>query len=216
MLDFNNEQEQQTRNYGPVPAGSKVLVRLTIRQPKYPAAGLEMVARSQKGLLHLDAGYEVIAGTYEGVKWFEMLWLPTGHQREVLTDGQATACIIAGRKMRAMIEASKGIMPKDDSDRAKRGRTVGSWLDFNGLEFPIVTAIDDRPYEKNGKRYWNNIISSILTPDNKDYDFIKNGGEIISDGPVAGETKSNRQTSSNSDPGYETPPAYAYDDGVPF
>lgn len=220
MLDFNNEQEQQTQNYGPVPAGSKVLVRLHVTTPKFPAKGDNrdgIVAASKDGALYLNVKIEVVAGTYEGVSWFENLWLPVPHQREALSSGMVKACNIAGAKMRAMLEAAKGIMPKDDSDKAKRLRSTGGWLDFDGLEFPIVAAIDNRPYEKNGNTYWNNRISKVITPDMPEYSDVKAGGEFISDGPTAGDAQRRGGSGpQNGDPGYDLPPTSAYDDSVPF
>lgn len=38
MIDLSQEQEQKSA-YGPVPSGSRVLVRLTIEKPRYASPG---------------------------------------------------------------------------------------------------------------------------------------------------------------------------------
>lgn len=187
MIDLNQEQDQQSRNYGPVPAGSTVFLRLTIKTPKYPSGGDPYVAKSQGGLLYLDATYEVIQGTFEEVKFYEMLWLPVGMQTIRLTEGQVKACNIAGRKMKAIVSAAKGVALSDKSEKASRVRTLNSWLDLSGLEFPAVLALNDKPYEKDGKFYWNNCIASIVTPDSSKYTEVYKLGELLTDGPVSGE-----------------------------
>ena len=43
MIDLSQESEQKSA-YGPVPSGSRVLVRLTIEKPKYASHDDELVA----------------------------------------------------------------------------------------------------------------------------------------------------------------------------
>lgn len=219
MLDFNNEQAQQIRAQGPIPAGSSVLVHLHIRKPKYEVQGMDFVAQAKSGMLYLDAEYEVIAGQYAGFKLWENLFLPRGHQQANLSQGQEQACSIAGAKMRAMLEAAKGVDPKDESPQAARKRQISSWLDFSGLEFPIVVGIAKEQNEgKDGKMYWNNSISRIVTPNMPQYEEVRHGGEIITNGPITGDggKRGSRHSNNGGDPGYDQPPASAYDSDVPF
>ncbi|MCL1888467.1 MAG: hypothetical protein FWF96_06310, partial [Kiritimatiellaeota bacterium] len=88
MIDFSQEEEQRTRNYGPVPAGSIVFVTMTLERPKYPAPDHEFVSISKGGLRGLWAKFEISEGTYIGCSWYENLWLPQGYQQISLTDGQ--------------------------------------------------------------------------------------------------------------------------------
>ena len=46
MLDLNMESEQKNRNYGPVPAGSKVMVRISVETPKYGLHDTPWVAQA--------------------------------------------------------------------------------------------------------------------------------------------------------------------------
>jgi hypothetical protein len=221
FLDLNNEEEQQQRNYGPVPSGSLVLCRITIEKPQYSDQGNSFISRSQHGMLGLWAKIEVVAGTYAGVYWYDNIWLPISQQKVPLNDGQQTACRMGGARIKAVVEACRGISPKDDSAKAKRDRNI-EILDLNGMEFPARLGISNKPGKsKDGRMFWNNIVGAVITPDKSEYKEIRNGGERITDGPVVGKESANQtqtQPSQNGydDPGYDAPPASAYDDSVPF
>lgn len=95
-IDFNNEEEQKERSNGTIPPGSKVLVVLSIEKPTYAHDLHDYVSVSKQGLLGLWVKYTVIAGTYEGSKWHENIWLQEGQQEINLNDGQRTAAASAG------------------------------------------------------------------------------------------------------------------------
>lgn len=219
MIDFNNEQEQRQRNYGPVPAGSMVLCKIRIEKPNRPAGDDPYISMAKSGLRGLWVKVEVVSGEYAEVFWYENMWLPAAHQKCTLDEGQTKACNMWGARMRAILEASNGFMPKDDSPKAKRARDISSWFDFNERVFPVRVGIAKEPYVKGDKVYWNNAIAAIITPDKKEYRQIMDGGEIITDGPVTGDG-SKRPVQNGSgfpdDPGYEQPPASAYESDVPF
>lgn len=189
MIDLNHEEEQRERNYGPVPAGSRVLLRLSVLKPMYPSRDDEMLAETKNGLLQLACKLEVAAGSYEGCSWLENITLPEGSQSAGLTDGQRTACRIGGALLRAIVESARRIDPKATDPRSCRGRSVNSWLDFDGMEFPAKVKIHDEPRvnKKDGREYWNNRIGTVLPCTAKEYAEITRGGEIITDGPVRGE-----------------------------
>ena len=95
MLDLNMESEQKNRNYGPVPAGSKVMVRISIETPKYGLQDTPCVAQAKSGLLGLWCKFTVAGGLYDGVEWYDTLWLPTGYQNIRLNEGQTSLSCIA-------------------------------------------------------------------------------------------------------------------------
>lgn len=187
VLDFNNEEQQRSAHTGPVPSGSRVLVELSLEKPKHSAVNMPYISETKGGLLGLWVKYTVSAGSYEGCSWYENLWLPKGQQAVRLTDGQVTACNIAGRKLRAIVEAARNIDPKSTESRAVRGRQLADWFDLNGMQFPVIVGIDSEPFEnKYGKTCWSNTLYAVVTPDKKEYAELMRGGEIITDGPVAG------------------------------
>lgn len=211
MIDLNDEQEQRERNYGPVPAGSKVLVRLELQKPKYASRDHEMVAMTKSGLLQLQCKVEVCAGSYEGCWWYENITLPSRNQTIRLDGNLQTACRIGGSMLRAIIESVRHIDPKTTDQKAARARQVNSWMDFDGLEFPARLAIDKRSYEgKDGKTYWNNRLGSVIPCTAKEYADIMSGGEFITDGPTTGDTAANTGRSNNAPHG-----SLPYDDSPP-
>lgn len=188
MIDLNHEEEQRERNFGPVPAGSRVLLRLSVLKPMYPSRDDEMLAETKNGLLQLAGKLEVVSGTYEGCNWFENITLPEGSQAIGLTDKQRIACRIGGSLLRAIVEAARRIDPKATDARSCRGRNVNTWLDFDGMEFPAKVKLDKEPYiGKDGRAYWKNRIAAVVPCTSKEYADLSRGGEIITDGPVRGE-----------------------------
>jgi len=209
MLDFNGEEEQQSRNYGPVPTGSIVFLTMSVEKPTFVAPENPYVAISKGGLRGLWVKFEVVRGTYAGCSWYENVWLPKGMQQIRLHEGQETACNMSGAKLRAIVEAHRGIFPKDQSPQANRQRQTSDWLDFNGMEFPCRVGINNKPHEKNGKTYWNNLIGMVITPDKAEYAEVKKAGEIITDGPVVGTGTPRQQAQSQGD-------GFGGDDGMPW
>lgn len=226
--DFNDAETQKQRVSGPVPAGSIVLLKLEIQKPnpEYAAKPGSFVTRSKKGLLWLDCMLTVQAGTYEGYKWFENFMLPEGMQQVSLTDGQKTACRISYSRMRAIIEAARGIDPKDQSQRARAARTLSNLLDLNGMTFPCRVGLDKQPRfytKKDGSQgiAWDNRVGYILPVTDARFTEVMNGGEIITDGPTAGEMPHETESYSTSEsntgdsiPGWDTPPVGV--DDIPF
>lgn len=216
MIDLSQEQEQKSA-YGPVPSGSRVLVRLTIEKPKYASHDDELVAMAKTGLLQLFCRLEVAAGSYEGVAWYENITLPSRAQNIRLTEGQQKACGSGGRTLRAIVEAVRCVDPKDKSPEADRKRVLNSWSDLDGREFPARLGISKEPYEgRDGHLYWSNTLGRILPCTDKEYQEIMNGGEVITDGPVVGDQQqqrqATRQTGGYADTGY---PSGGYADRSP-
>ena len=173
MLDFSNEEDQRVG--GPIPKGSCVKVRLRIRVPRSENKTGEYFFRSEKGLVGLDAEYEVVAGSYTGNKIWEIIWLPKQHQNIQLTDGQVKACNMAGSKIKAILSASRNT----DSNYQMR-----DWLALDAVEFGVIVGISK---EANSKGYWNNTIAKIITPSMNHYKEVMSGCEVITDGPVTGD-----------------------------
>lgn len=121
MIDLSQEQEQKSA-YGPVPSGSRVLVRLTIEKPKYASQDDELVAMAKTGLLQLFCRLEVAAGSYEGVAWYENITLPSRAQNIRLTEGQQKACGSGGLAEAAQAVRQMGHGNDENVPRMRRGR----------------------------------------------------------------------------------------------
>ncbi|MBS7087539.1 MAG: hypothetical protein KH192_20475 [Klebsiella aerogenes] len=214
MLDFNNEAEQKNTNYGPVPAGSKVMVSITVEMPQYAVEDQPYVSKTKKGLRGLWCKFSVTCGAYEGVSWYDNLWLSTGYQVIQLEEKQQVACNRSGALIRAIIEAHRGIKPKDIDPRAVSARRINDWTDLSGMEFPAKLGISKKSYTgKDGKEYWNNYVMSIITPDKDEYLAIKSGHEVITDGPVTGNGGTQKPQTYTAPPEADTyGQPFPYDD----
>lgn len=177
-LDFSNEEDQREFKQGPVPGGSIVVLRMSILEPAEQAQAPDNrhIYVSKNGLRQIYCQFVVDRGTFEGVQFRQNITLPLGQQKNNLTDGQRKACIIGGAQLKAICLASGHSLKLRDI------------TDMEGWKFSARLGINDRPSEKNGRTYWNNTISRIITPDDKPYEQVRREGEIIvENGPVTGK-----------------------------
>lgn len=178
-IDFNTAGEQREGTTA-IPPGSMVLVQLTLRTPKAGREGSAPgLTRANSGMDYLDCEFEVIAGTYKGNK----IW-NNYNVGGAVSDGQRKAVEISMRSLRAMVEAGRGINPKDNSPTAAAGRRLNAWTDLNGLACPVVVGCEISTPNAQGKRYVNNTLERIVTPDKPEYSLLMDGGEVISDKPL--------------------------------
>lgn len=180
MLDFNSAPEQ--RDYSNplvIPPDSIVKVRLEIQQPEDKKISLKSPALSvsEKGNHYLTFFAEVAHGSFEGKKIYCMYTV----DMDVQNDKTQKAINNSKATIRAMLEASRNINPKDPSTQAAQARIISSWFDLDGLEFPAKIGI--KPI-KAGDQYINNEIIKIITPDMPEYSIVMGGGEIITEKPI--------------------------------
>lgn len=173
-MAFDLSQESSQTAYGPVPAGSEVMLQLELMEPNQAIPEHKFVRAASTGLLQIYAKFTVQHGSYSGVSFRQNINLPAHVQRIQLTAGQTKACNIGGAQLKAICEA------------AKKPTKMRDIMDINGLKFPARVKLNKKPVEKNGNVYWNNELDMVITPDKPHYDEIVRGGEIITDGPVAG------------------------------
>lgn len=182
MIDLNNAEEQREGTGSKAaPPDSIVMVQLIIRQPKSGSEGsMPMLTRAQSGLERLDCEFVISGGAYAGAKWFDRLSVGNAH-----TEGQKKAVDIAMRTIRAMVEASRNISPKDASPQAAQGRVLQSWEELNGIYFPAMVDAVVSDANSKGQRFVNNKLKRVITPDRaEEYALVWNGGEIITDKPL--------------------------------
>lgn len=187
MLDFTNEQEQTDRNYGPIPAGSIVIVKLELQNAPETMQWKEpYIYQAKSGLLMLNFICTVTAGTYQGVHWYQRITLPAKAQIIGLEPKQETACSIGGAMLKAILQA------------AKKPLQINSYQVFNGLTIPVKVKIGNNPYVANGNTYWKNEIAKIITPEMPEYMEVKQARQIINpDGAVKGIMRANEQVNNS-------------------
>ena len=182
MIDLNTCEEQgEGQGRGAVPPDSIVVLQMTIRLPEAGREGSMMgLTRARSGLEYLNCEFVVASGSYQGTKFWNNL-----NVAGATTDGQKKAVDISMRTIRAIVEASRNISPKDASPQAAQQRTLQSWEELHGVQFPAQLGCEvSEPRQKDGKRFVNNTLKRVITPDRSEYEQIYHAGEIISDNPL--------------------------------
>lgn len=177
MLNFNNAEEQKEvgSGNGPIPPKSIVKVKMTVREPSEKKRSnihqVLTVSATNTSNHFLDCEFEVVAGTYEGLK----IW------QNYVVSGSEKATNISMSFLRAVLESARGIQPTDSSPQATQARQLNDWRDFTGMEFPVLVGVK-KP--KSGDLYINNDIMRAITPDKPEYQAVMAGGEVISELPI--------------------------------
>ena len=181
-IDLNTAEEQSNgTGKGAVPPDSIVLLQMTIRQATNGKQGsAPLLTRAQSGMEYLNCEFEVVQGSYKGAKFWNNL-----NVSGASTSGQKTAVDISMRTIRAMVEASRGVHPKDSSPQAAQARILQDWSELQGIYFPAMLDCEISDPDKNGKRWVNNKLKRVITPDKEEeFAHICNGGEIITANPL--------------------------------
>lgn len=175
MINLGDAEKQKEMARGPVPKGSLVKVRMEIRKPKTADAD-PAVTVFKTGLKGLDCEFIVASGQFSGVKIWENWFLPPAMQTVKLNKGQEGVCNSGFSKMRAVIEAARGLDPDDPA----ANRNISSWFDLHGLEFPVKIGVK-KP--EPGDQFINNTIGKVLSIKDEEFPLVMGGSEVITDEP---------------------------------
>ena len=180
-IDLNTAGEQQTGSNLVIPPKSKVQVQLAIIYPEAGRSGSSApeLTRAHSGLEYLATKLTVTRGTFVGKVIYQNFNLANAQ-----TTGQQKAIDISVRSIRAMVEASRGIRPKDSSPTATQARKLQRWSELDGLTCFIVVDCEQSQPSRNGKVYINNRLYSVVTIDDPCYQQLTQQGEMISNEPV--------------------------------
>lgn len=173
MFDFNDAAPQSNTDLIPAKTYAKVLA--TVR----PGKGHQdmWVTRSATGFEYLNMEFTLTSAPMAKRKIFSNVGVGG------TTDGHEKAAEISRTFLRSLLESARGIDPKDESDKARKARSIASWGDLVELEFAVEIGI-----EKGKDGYADkNKINKVITPDNKLYSRIMGGETILPGGssPVA-------------------------------
>lgn len=180
-IDLNTAGEQQTSTSLVIPPHSKVQVQLSIIYPDAGRAGASApeLTRAHSGLEYLATKLTVTRGSFAGKVMYQNFNLANAQ-----TTGQQKAVDISIRSIRAMVEASRGIRPKDNSPTATQARKLQRWSELDGLTCFIVVDCEQSQPSHKGKVYINNRLYSVVTIDDPCYQQLTQQGEMISNEPV--------------------------------
>lgn len=183
-----NQAEEQGVGSGPIPEDSVVLVATEVRLPKAGKEGTAhpLFSRASSGYEYLDFEFTVISTKFKDRKiWQNYMLSFTGAP----TEKSNQAISISMRTLRAMVEAARKIHPKDATPPATKARIINDFSDLNGMLFPVVVGCEWGKANSEGKRYLNNTIKRIVTPDDERFAkvFADPEGVIVSDKPFPPE-----------------------------
>lgn len=176
MLDFNNAPDHQGTGTGSaIPPESIVPIAMTIRAPKAGKEGSQhqLFCKSSTGNEYLDVEFEV-KGQFDGRKIWERFTITGTNKKGKPNSDQSMATL------RAIIESSRNINPKDPSPAASAARQLSDWADFNGMTFLAKVKCVVEQNQRDGQWYVNNEIVKVITPDMAEYQH----GEHITDKPI--------------------------------
>ena len=180
-IDLNTAGEQQTGSSLVIPPHSKVQVQLSIIYPEAGRSGASApeLTRAHSGLEYLATKLTVTRGSFAGKVIYQNFNLANAQ-----TTGQQKAVDISIRSIRAMVEASRGIRPKDNSPTATQARKLQRWSELDGLTCFIVVDCEQSQPSHKGKVYINNRLYSVVTIDDPCYQQLTQQGEMISNDPI--------------------------------
>ena len=188
-VDLNQAPEQGT-GAGPIPEDSVVIVVAEIRPPKAGKEGTThplFCKSSSSPYEYLDFEFTVISTKFKDRKIWQNFMLSFTSNAPTEKSNQAIG--ISMRTLRAMVEAARKISPKDASPAATAARIINDFSDLNAMLFPVVVGCEWGKPNNEGKRYLNNTIKRIVTPDDERFAkvFADPEGAIISDKPFPPE-----------------------------
>ncbi len=130
MFDFN-DADKQGGDFELIPAGTEVPVMMALRPGGHGEGG--WLRQSNAGdKLMLDCEFTVTSGEYANRKFWGMM----------VVEGSEKAANISRATLRAILEATRGIDPNDQTTAAQQARVVTGWGDFNAAEFIAKVGIE--------------------------------------------------------------------------
>ncbi len=201
-VDFN-DAAQQGSGAGPIPEDSVVVVVADIREPKAGKQGTAnpLFCAASSGYEFLDFEFTVISPKFKDRKIWQNFML---HYTKAATEKSQQAISISMRTLRAMVEAARKISPKDTSPEATKARVINDFSDLRSMLFPVVVGCEWGQQNASGRRYLNNTIKRIVTPDDERFERVFNDPEgcILSDKPLPPEPAGNAAVQGGPKPAW--------------
>jgi len=186
-VDFNTASEQGG-GAAPIPDGSVVIVCADIREPKAGKQGTvnPLFCAADSGYEFLDFEFTVLSTRFKDRKIWQNFML---HYNKPATENSSKAISISMKTLRAIVEAHRKISPKDSSPTATKARIINDFSDIRSMVFPIEVGCEWSKPNRDGKRYLNNTIKRIITPDDERFEkvFAHPEGCLVSDKPLPPE-----------------------------
>lgn len=134
-LDFNTADTQAET----IPDGSTVpVIFALVHGDAGPENTLHKSKSSEALMLSLEA--TVTSGPFARRKFWPRYYM--GAATGAMTEGQETAVGISRKMLRAIVEASRGFSPTDETPAAVKARQLKSLTELDGMECTVVTGIE--------------------------------------------------------------------------
>ena len=164
--DFNDADSQN--DFDLIPKGTIVPVRMTIKPGGFDDTnrgwtGGYATHNPETGSVYLSCEFVVTQGQYARRKVWSLIGLFSSKGPEWGNMGRSF--------VRGILNSSRGISEKDNSQQAMMARRINGFPDLDGIEF--LAKID---VEKDQHGDDKNVIKFVITPDNKEYGKYVNGG----------------------------------------
>lgn len=171
-----------------IPNGAIVLVEgrlrrggATVDKFDHPEDQGAFKASQSSDVVMADWEFTVQAGKYARRKIWQTMVVEGGQVNE---KGESKGWVITKSTLRAMVDSALGLNPKDESDAAKQKRNIPYFTaleyynnrgDNSGIVFVAKIGV-----EKGQNGYPDrNKITSVVTPDKKEWQTVIQGGEIL-------------------------------------
>ena len=174
MIDFHDAAPQ--RGFDLIPANTVVPVVMTIRPGAVGDGGWATQSNSSDAK-YLNCEFTVSAGPHVNRKIWQNLTISGGKVNE---KGESIAWNITKSNIRAMLNSARGVRADDDSETARKARTIKNWGDLNGLAFVCKLKV-----EKGKDGYADkNQIGQVLEPGHEEYSAPPEASHAASAAPA--------------------------------
>lgn len=144
-----------------IPQGTKLMLRMNYTPGGSPMDGA--LTKAKEGDAHyLKAEFTVLRGPFKGRKFWENMTFAGGMVDE---KGNSIAAKITRGNVRSILDAARGLDPKDESPETSAKRIINGFGDLQGLVFFVKVGVEPA----KGNYAAKNKLGTILTVDHKDY-----------------------------------------------
>lgn len=175
--DFNDAEDQAS--FDVIPKGEIVKVRMTIKpggfnQPEQGWTGGFATRNVDTNSVYLNCEFVVLEGDYARRKFWSLIGLHSEKGPEWGNMGRSF--------VKNILNSSRGIDPKDDSQDAQNARKINGICDLHGIEFIAKIGMDK---DLNGDN--KNIINVAIMRDHEKYSSLMSAG-VPAQAPVKAAT----------------------------
>ena len=201
MYDLNDAQPQMLPVGEPIPDGTFAKIRMTIRP-----GGLDGAVPMDAGLLKasassdakmLDCEMTVLEGPFAKRKFWQNFTVAGGKLDD---KGVSKGWNISKASFRAMVDSALGLHPDDESEDARRKRTIQGLKQLDGISFAgrIMIEPASNPQYKDANK-----LANVVVPGEPQYAPIMRG-EAVPPDPIKARPRKAATAPTDPAPAWQT------------